>query len=846
MPETLMLLDGMSLAFRAFYALPPLTASDGTHVNAILGFLNTFYKLYEEERPSYAAVAFDLPEPTFRHKLYAEYKGTREAMPAELRSQIPLLKEMIAALGVTIYESPGFEADDILGTLALKGAGAGLGVTIVTGDRDLLQTATDKVCVKIPRTRAGKTETEIYYAADVVEKLGVTPLQFVDVKALWGDTSDNIPGVPSIGEKTALKLIKEFGSVESCIENAAAVTPKKASENLIIYKEQALLSKTMAAIVTNAPVELELDKLGALDVYGEKAFGMVKRFGFKSLFGKFKDITPKQPSTESFTAKTITLTDDAAISEIVKKFAKLPQAAYIIVRGSGFEGISLAAPDTDEYFIQATFGDLDESRILSLFKEFFESNAKKLNWDAKSDMHILNDNGLALNNLDFDVMLAAYVLNKRTDKPGGAAELLALSQSYRAELTDFGMESLYYGIELPLVHVLSDMEKAGVGVNPLELQTYGGLLGKRIDAVTREIYNLTGEVFNINSTQQLSVVLFDRMGLEPEGKRMKTGAYSTAADTLERLSPQHPVIEQILEYRKLAKLKSTYADGLLLAMDKTTNRIHSTFNQNITATGRLSSTDPNLQNIPVRTELGRELRKAFVPSPGCVFVDADYSQIELRVLAHMSGDETFIDAFAHDKDIHRITAAEVFGVPLDEVNQDQRAAAKTVNFGIIYGQSAFSLANDLGLAVKEAESYINGYFNRYPSIKGFMEQTVKNAKSTGYTTTITGRRRHIPELASPNYNTRSFGERAAMNMPIQGSAADIIKMAMIRVHKRLSAEGLKSRLILQVHDELLVEAFENEAETAVKIVREEMEQAVKLSVPLKVDVNTGKNWFEAK
>ena len=852
MSDLIMLLDGMSLVHRAFYALPPLTASDGTPVNAVLGFLNTLYKLYEEERPKYMAVAFDLPEPTFRHKLYGEYKSTREAMPADLRPQIPLLKDMLFAMGIYIYQAPGYEADDILGTIARKAEEAGFSVSLISGDRDLLQTATDKVCVKIPKTKAGKTETEVYFAKDVLERIGVTPKQFIDVKALWGDTSDNIPGVPSIGEKTALKLIQQFGSVEGAIENASKATPKKASENLVLYKDQAMLSKVMATIVTDVPVNFETKALQTFDVYGPKAYELVKNLGFKSLFGKFRHVQELDSADKASGHTPIIITDEEAIMEAVKSFSQAEEAACLIVYGKNqtdFKGVSLAMDSPNgvkEVFFQADFGDFDEERILRLCAGFFESEAKKLLWDTKTDMHVLARQAIELKNPSFDGMLGAYVLNKRLDAPEGAGALLDLCRESRKDLKDLGMESLYYNIELPLVHVLYSMEKTGVGICPGELKTYGDLLGKRIDAARLEIYNLSGEVFNINSTQQLSDVLFSKLGLPSEGKPLKTGAYSTSADTLERLLGKHPVIKIILEYRKLSKLKSTYADGLLLAMDKGKERIFSTFHQNVTSTGRLSSSDPNLQNIPIRTDLGRELRKAFVPAPGFIFVDADYSQIELRVLAHMSGDETFIDAFVMDKDIHSITASEVFGTALDKVTSDQRSAAKTVNFGIIYGQSAFSLANDLGLSVKEAESYINGYFARYPRIKGFMENTVKSAKETGYTTTITGRRRHIPELSSPNHNTRMFGERAAMNMPIQGSAADIIKIAMIKVQNRLQAERLNSRLILQVHDELLVEALENEAEAVNEILASEMEQAVKLLVPLKVDISLGRNWYEAK
>lgn len=846
MPEKLMLLDGMSLAHRAFYALPPLTTSDGRHVNAVLGFLNMFLKFYEEEAPDYVAVAFDLPAPTFRHKLFSDYKGTRDAMPMELRPQIPLLKEMLGAMGVAVVEKEGFEADDLLGTFSRQGEAAGLTVTVVTGDRDLLQTATGMVCIKIPKTRAGKTETESYFAADVLERMGVTPVQFIDVKALWGDASDNIPGVPGIGEKTATKIIQAFGSVENAINHAGDVTPKKASENLITYKEQALLSKTMAAIVTDVDITLApVDRLKPR-VFGAEAYEFIKKLEFRSLYGKFAAANPVKTSATEPTAAVITLDTDGDVSRFVSQAAQAVEAYYIILYNKNvFEGVSIAIKGGPAAMIPAAFADLDEERILRLCAPFFQGQVKKNGWDLKHDMHRLASYGITLDNPGFDAMLASHLLGRPGENFTAARTLETACAGLRDALTADGMEALYEDIESPLMPVLYAMETAGVKVDRDELVRYGGLLGKRIDGLTLDIYNLAQEEFNINSTKQLGYILFEKLGL-PEGKSTKTG-YSTAADVLERLADYHPIVGKLLEYRQLTKLKSTYADGLLAAMDKTDGRIHSTFTQAATSTGRLSSAEPNLQNIPIRTELGRELRKAFIPeNKDYVFVDADYSQIELRVLAHMSGDETFIDAFNNNLDIHSITAAEVFGGTPETVTAEQRSAAKAVNFGIIYGQSAFSFANDQRIPVKEAERYITGYFNRYPRVKDFMDETVKNAKKNGYTTTIMGRRRRIPELSSPNHNTRSFGERAAMNMPIQGSAADIIKIAMLRVGKRLNSEGLRSRLILQVHDELLIEAHVTEVEAVRSILFQEMEQAVSMKVPLRIDVKTGRNWFEAK
>ncbi|MDR1706167.1 MAG: DNA polymerase I [Clostridiales bacterium] len=838
MGDKIILLDGMSLAHRAFYALPPLTTSAGEHVNAVLGFLNTFYKLYEEEQPRWAAVAFDLPAPTFRHRLYAAYKGTREAMPMELRPQIPLLKAVIEALGIPILELEGYEADDILGTLAKRCGEAGLSPMIITGDRDLLQTATDAVCVKIPTTKAGAAVAETYFAKDVIERYGVTPLQFIDVKALWGDASDNIPGVPSIGEKTACKIIARFGSVEEAIANAGTITPKKASENLIAYREQALLSKKMAAIMTDVPIAFDINGIKEPDVYGQAAYEIVKRLEFKSMYAKFQALSKPD---EAAPAKEI------SAGEAVLLLNNASEAAYLILDRDGvFEGFSFAAQG-GEYIIKSPFGGLEEERILTALKPFFEGAVKKTAWDAKADAKRLDAYGISLENVDFDVMLSVFLSNVTgagAAKKESAAELLKTRATLEKTMDGQGITPLFNNIEMPLIRVLRDMERLGVRVDGAELARYGNLLGKRIDGLQADIYNLTGESFNINSPKQLGAVLFERLGL-PGGKMTKTG-YSTAADVLERLEDKHPAVHAIMEYRQLTKLKSTYANGLLTAMDKTTGRVYTTFTQAVTSTGRLSSAEPNMQNIPVRTELGRELRRAFIPADGCLFIDADYSQIELRVLAHMSGDETFINAFTNSLDIHSITASEVFGAALADVTPAQRRVAKTVNFGIIYGQSAFSLAHDLGITLKEAEDYINGYFRRYPRVKIFMEDTVKNAKRLGYTTTIMGRRREIAELRSPNRNTRMFGERAAMNMPIQGSAADIIKIAMIRTYNRLIAEGLKARIILQVHDELLVEAPEAEAEAAAQLLKAEMEGAAALSVPLKADVSTGRSWYEAK
>ncbi|MCL2407618.1 MAG: DNA polymerase I [Defluviitaleaceae bacterium] len=843
--KKLLLLDGMNLIFRAFYALPPLTTLDGRHINAVLGFLNMFFKLYDEEKPDYCAVAFDLPVPTFRHKLHAEYKATRDAMPVELRGQIPILKELMRAMQVPIAEFPGYEADDVLGTLAKTAEERGFLVTISSGDKDLFQVASDKICIKIPRTKAGKTVSEVFYAADILEAYGVTPKAYIDVKALMGDTSDNVPGVPGIGEKTAVKLIQQYETIENVLNNTDNISAKKIAENLKVYKEQAVKSKVLVTIDVDVPVQLD-DIIGSQpSIFNENAFLLVKELELKSLYGKFKGVEISASKTKQ-EAVVVSSLDEDAIRECVDKFMPAEIIAYQIISEKTFGGVTLAADGIAPHVISADFGDLDEDRILNQCKPLFEGNGKKISWDAKSDIHFLAKKGIAIKNIDFDAMLAAYVLNKWQNKPPNAADLLDFAETCKADLASNGMKNVYYDIEFPLLSVLYDMEQAGICVDGDELRRFGSILEEMLVTLVGEIYSLTNINFNINSPQQLSEILFDRLGIVPVGKRLKTGAYSTAVDVLEKIEDKHPVISKIMEYRKLAKLKSTYADGILEVLDKKTSRVYTTFKQTVTSTGRLSSTEPNLQNIPIRTELGRNLRKAFVPAPSFVFVGADYNQIELRVLAHMSGDAIFTDAFVTGKDIHRITASEVFGVGFDDVTPEQRSAAKAVNFGIIYGQSAFGLANELGISTKEAERYINGFFRRYPGIKEFMDCTIDEARKTGYAITITGRRRKIDELTSTNFQTRAFGERAAMNMPIQGSAADIIKIAMIRVYNRLKGETLRSRLILQVHDELLIETAENEVDEVKQILQHEMENVMPFNVPLRADVYIGKNWYEAK
>ncbi len=883
MAEKIMLIDGNSIVNRAFYGVPLLTNAEGRYTNGVYGFLNILFKLLDEEKPQYLAVAFDLKAPTFRHKTFAEYKGTRKGMPEELREQMPLLKEVLRTMQIPIFEQEGYEADDILGTLSALAEQNGVDPVVVSGDRDLLQIAGENLKVRIPKTKGGRTETEDYYAADVLEKYGVTPTEFIDVKALMGDTSDNIPGVPSIGEKTAVKIIQQYHDIETAIAHAAEIKPKKASENLTAFAEQARLSKFLATIIRDMPLEWKQEALQMGDLFNAEAYALVKRLEFKSMFSRFEGAAPAQQETN------YRFVDTKEEAEAIAAVLKTGELGYTFVyENAECLGLALYQPDCSGIWIEASM-QLMLHDILSVFKEVFTSSAyEKIGHDVKKDLHLLRDYGYDDVKIAFDTALAAYVLNatgssyeyddlsqdflqesypsaeeifgkgkakktfaslsekERTAFAARQAEIFFRAKAVITEqLKENGQEDLFYEMEMPLLYVLADMEKYGIKVDKAALLAYQKQLDEKLSGMTDEIYELAGEEFNVNSPKQLGVILFEKLGMKG-GKKTKTG-YSTAADVLEKLKYEHPIVEKILYYRQLAKLKSTYADGLLAVMDAETEKIYSTFNQTITATGRISSTEPNLQNIPVRLELGRELRKVFIPeSDDYCFLDADYSQIELRVLAHIAGDESLIAAFKSNQDIHRMTASQVFHVPFEEVTSLQRSNAKAVNFGIIYGKGSFTLAQDLGITRKEAEEYINAYFARYPKIKGFMEDTIKNGAEKGYVATLWNRRRAMPELQSSNFIQRAAGERAAMNMPIQGSAADIIKLAMIKVHRALKEGGFKSRLILQVHDELLIETYKDEKEAVAAILKENMEQAANLLVPLDVDVHEGKSWFEAK
>ena len=871
MSSKIVLIDGHSILNRAFYGLPDLTNAEGLHTNAIYGFLTIMFKLLEEEKPEYLTVAFDVHAPTFRHKMYAEYKGTRKPMADELRQQVPVIKEVLHAMGVKTIECAGLEADDLIGTLSSRCENEGMEVTVISGDRDLLQLATEHVKIRIPKTKQGKTEIEDYYAKDVEERYQVTPKEFIDLKALMGDTADNIPGVPSIGEKTATKIITQYHSIEEAHEHVDELKPPRASKALNEHWDLAVLSKELATINIEAdfPYELSEAKLGNL--YTEEAYIFFQKLEFKNLLSRFDVSAPANKVEDGF--KIITSKSEAekvfgqaeeasTIGAVI--FKDLENVLPLFVDQAGLGGIGLCFSKEKSYCIKVE-KDITGEWLLKKLADVAEKAETFAMFHLKESMEQVTIRNQAN---CFDVSVAAYLLNPLKNNytwEDVAREHLGLMidekidqdmkacyESYvnyasvevlRQKLRDTKMDTLFRDIEMPLVFTLFDMERNGIRVEADALKQYGDQLAGKIAELEKEIYEEAGETFNINSPKQLGVVLFENMKL-PGGRKTKTG-YSTAADVLEKLAPEHPVVAKILEYRQYTKLKSTYADGLANYIQDD-GRIHGKFNQTITATGRISSTEPNLQNIPVRMELGRLIRKVFIPEEGYRFVDADYSQIELRVLAHCSGDEHLIQAYKEQSDIHRITASQVFHIPFDEVTPQQRRNAKAVNFGIVYGISSFGLSQDLSITRKEAAKYIDDYFATYPGIKTFLDQAVTHAKEEGYVVTLFGRRRPVPELSSSNFMQRSFGERVAMNSPIQGAAADIIKIAMIRVTQRLKDQKMKSRLVLQVHDELLIEAYEPELDEVQNILKEEMEHAAELKVPLEIDMHTGDNWYEAK
>ena len=882
MSEKIVLIDGHSILNRAFYGIPDLTNSAGLHTNAVYGFLNILFKILEEEQPDYLTVAFDVHAPTFRHEMYKEYKGTRKPMAEELRQQVPVMKEVLKAMGVTIVEREGYEADDILGTIARKSEAAGLEVSLVSGDRDLLQLASGHIKIRIPKTKRTGTEIEDYYAADVKEKYQVTPKEFIDVKALMGDASDNIPGVPGIGEKTAISLIAAYGSIENAHEHLEEIKNNRAREALREHYDMAQLSKTLATIETDCALDYDLAGARLGNLYTQEAYLIFKELEFKNMLSRFTVEAPANPAEEHFRKLSGLEEASAAFARAVKQ----ERVGFLLVREAGeFLGLALCFGQEDICFIEAG-GFLTEGWLCGELERLAAATPQAVTLDLKSQLDCFSAEFLASGARDhlLDAQIGAYLLNplkndysyedmakdycglmvpSRADLLGKAKGAEALRRqepqflqwvcfaaytAYRAwpeierQLKDTGMDRLFETVEMPLAFTLYDMEQAGMLVRPEELKAYGEALSVRIVQIEQEIYGEAGEEFNINSPKQLGVILFEKLKM-PYGKKTKTG-YSTAADVLEKLAPEYPLVSKILEYRQLTKLKSTYADGLAGCI-RADGRIHSSFNQTITATGRISSTEPNLQNIPIRMELGRLIRKVFVPAEGFVFVDADYSQIELRVLAHMSGDENLIEAYRQAQDIHRMTASQVFHVPFEEVTDLQRRNAKAVNFGIVYGISSFGLSQDLSITRKEAAAYIDRYFETYPGVKAFLDKLVQEARKQGYVTTMFGRRRPVPEISSSNFMQRSFGERIAMNSPIQGTAADIIKIAMVRVNESLKKRKMRSRLVLQVHDELLIEAAREEVEEVKEILRREMESAADLKVALEIDMNTGENWYDA-
>ncbi len=899
----LVLIDGHSILNRAFYGVPDLSNARGLHTNAVYGFLNIMFRILEEEKPEYLAVAFDVHAPTFRHKMYEAYKGTRKPMPEELREQVPVMKDVLRAMQVVIVEREGLEADDILGTLAKKAQADGLEVSLVSGDRDLLQIADEHIRIRIPKTKQGKTEIEDYDPQDVVKAFGVTPLGFIDLKALMGDASDNIPGVPKVGQKTAAELMLQYGSLENIYAHVEEITKKSIRESLKENKDLADLSRALAEIRTDSEVELDYESARAEGYFTPEAYQLFKQLEFRNLLSRFEE--EKKGGGDRELSKTFVMLQDK--KELLSRLKKIRDGAraglYLALEearpaGAGrLLGVAVCDSEKETCF----FGlkrQARENEQLSLFGEDFpeETDAEEIRqalvalsgrariatFDIKGQYGWLKQDSTERY---FDILIGAYLLNPlKSDydpetiaeehlgltipgrveslgklKLGQAAEQLpeklaeyccygayvsrAAADVLEKKLQETGMDGLMRDMEMPLSLVLYDMEREGVEVRREELKAYGDALVARIQELEKSIHEQAGTEFNINSPKQLGEILFDNMHI-PGGKKTKTG-YSTAADVLEKLSEDYPIVKDILEYRGLTKLKSTYADGLAAFIGED-RRIHTSFNQTITATGRISSTEPNLQNIPMRMELGRRIRKVFVPGDGYEFMDADYSQIELRVLAHMSGDEQLIEAYRMDQDIHRITASKVFHTPFDQVTELQRRNAKAVNFGIVYGISSFGLSQDLSISKKEAAEYIDQYFATYPGVKTFLDKLVADAKSRGYVTTMFGRRRPVPELSSSNFMQRSFGERVAMNSPIQGTAADIIKLAMIKVWRALRDEGLKSKLILQVHDELVIETFLEEEERVRRILEENMRSAADLAVTLEIDLHTGENWYEAK
>lgn len=865
--KRLLILDGNSLLNRAFYAVPLLSNSEGTHTNAIYGFTNMLFKMREDIKPDYIVCTFDKKAPTFRHLEYGDYKAGRKKMPPELAEQFPIVKEMLKLFSITTYELDGFEADDIIGSLAKVAEGEGIEVYIMTGDKDALQLAAKDINVCI--TKKGVSEVEVYNYDRMVEEYGVTPTQFIDVKGLMGDKSDNIPGVPGVGEKTAFKLIKEYGSVEAVLENIDNISGKKLKENLTEYSEKAIFSKKLATIMTNVPIDFDLDEIKSKDDYNKDQLkALFTKLQMKSILDKLSNGEEEEPEIE------IKITNIENNKELEALFKNINEEVYINFTYLNKEKYSTIEIDKifinyDEKNYLINFKDLvKEEENIKSFKEFFENeDILKNGYSIKNALTALKKLGIEFKGLAFDCELAAYLidsskgeytllslinnyLSKFPNVKGGEEDLVGIS--FMKELTlvlkkkieEEKMERLMYDIELPLETVLSSMESIGFKVNKDILDELSIKFKRELEETQKEIFELADEEFNINSPKQLGKILFEKLDL-PVIKKTKTG-YSTNAEVLEKLKDKHPIIEKITYFRQLSKIYSTYVEGLKSVID-TDGSIHSTFNQTVTTTGRLSSTEPNLQNIPIKYEMGREIRKVFIPKKeGDLLISADYSQIELRVLAHISGDENMIDAFNHHSDIHTKTASEVFKVPVEEVTPLMRSRAKAVNFGIVYGIGDFSLSQDLNISRKEAKEYMDIYFERYPKIKEYISKVIHEAQTKGYVLTMLNRRRYIPEANASNKIVKALGERLAMNAPIQGTAADIIKLAMVNVYNKLKELNLNSKLILQVHDELIINVVKGELDIVKKLLKEEMENTIKLSVPLDVDVNVGEDWYRLK
>ena len=894
--KKLLLIDGNSIINRAFYGImgsKMLMTTSGIYTNGIYGFLAIYFKMIDDLKPEYVSVAFDLKAPTKRHEMYKEYKGTRKGMPEELAQQIPILKDILRAMNITIIEKEGYEADDILGTLSKLGKKNGLDVTILTGDRDAFQLIEDNITVRIPRTKMGKTETEDYTTEKIEQEYGLKPQKLIEVKGLMGDTSDNIPGIPGVGEKTAIALIQEYGSIDDLykkIEKKEDNLKGKIREKIVKNRDLAELSKKLGTININSPITNNLEEIKRKEWNKDEVYKLFTNLKFNRFIERFNlgEAAPViETKKEAFEIEEIET--EKEIKSLLNEIENSKKLFYYLSTNK-IENNNIIPENINGIYVYSE-GNKKVSYIskgvIKYFSKIFEdSKILKCGANLKKDWCLLKQNGIEPQNMMFDVQIAGYLLNSISNqysiedlsiehldfditslsekeeqnqisffendeekldkrKCANAYVIAKLYGKLKKKLKEADLLDLFINVEMPLAEVLADMQYTGIYLDKKELQLYGNELQKQIETLTKEINKISGEDFNINSPKQLGEVLFDKLKL-PVQKKNKSG-YSTDVDVLEKIRKEHPVVEKILEYRQISKLNSTFVDGLIPYINAKTNRIHSHFHQTVTATGRISSTDPNMQNIPTRMEIGKQLRKVFkAEKENTIFIDADYSQIELRVLAHVADDKTMIEAFKNGDDIHKQVASKVFGVPINEVTKEMRSKAKAVNFGIVYGISDFGLAEQLGVTKKEAKQYIEQYLEKYSGIKKFMEDIVEEAKQKGYVETILKRRRYVPELKSNNYMVRQFGNRVAMNTPIQGSAADIIKIAMMHVYKELKQNNMKSKLVLQVHDELLIETYEDEKEKVKNILKNCMENAIKLRVPLNTEIGEGKNWYEAK